>query len=111
MVGVVHVFNDLFHQLNDIEVMRLCTVFDKIEGHLNPIEPRVNSRYTHIVHGFVYTFKIWIMETFLNNSIDGSPILGVIPQAISYPSMMCLHVIDCERILDVEHTLNGTKIL
>nr|KAJ0184753.1 hypothetical protein LSAT_V11C900477130 [Lactuca sativa] len=46
-------------------------------------------------------YQIWIMETFPNNSIVGSPIPGVIPQAIAYPRMRRLHVAECECILDV----------
>nr|KAJ0214399.1 hypothetical protein LSAT_V11C400200560 [Lactuca sativa] len=64
---------------------QMCTVFDKIDDHLNPNVPR----------GFVYAFKIWILETFPNSRIVGSPIQGVIPRAVVYHRMRHLHAYDC----------------
>nr|KAJ0220835.1 hypothetical protein LSAT_V11C200071540 [Lactuca sativa] len=45
--------------------------------------------------------SIWILKTFPNNSIVGSPISGVILRAVTYPRMRCLHAFHCQRILDV----------
>nr|KAJ0191239.1 hypothetical protein LSAT_V11C800423680 [Lactuca sativa] len=46
---------------------QLSAVFDKIDEHLNAIHPKVNSRPSYTVHGFVYAFKIWIMKKFLRS--------------------------------------------
>nr|KAJ0193927.1 hypothetical protein LSAT_V11C800406560 [Lactuca sativa] len=65
----------------DFTYKEMCTVFDKIEEHLNPNVPRIGSRHTYTLEGFVYAFKIWVLETFHNNSIVGSIKLGVISRA------------------------------
>nr|KAJ0201299.1 hypothetical protein LSAT_V11C600333130 [Lactuca sativa] len=64
----------------DFTYTQLCTVFDTIKGHLNPNEPRVGSRHTYTMLGFVYTFK-----------------------AVAYPRMRRLHGVDCKRTLDVRN--------
>nr|KAJ0198182.1 hypothetical protein LSAT_V11C700375320 [Lactuca sativa] len=43
----------------DFTYTQLCTVFDKIEEHLNPTEARVDNRHTYTVQGFVYVFKVF----------------------------------------------------
>ncbi|XP_023766682.1 uncharacterized protein LOC111915237 [Lactuca sativa] len=85
----------------DFTYKEMCTVFDKIKDHLSPNTPRVGSRHTYTLQGFVYAFKIWIMETFPNSRIVGSPIPSVIPRAVSYPRMRRLQLPDCQRILNV----------
>nr|KAJ0211343.1 hypothetical protein LSAT_V11C400167680 [Lactuca sativa] len=98
----------------DFTYKQLHTVFDKIEDYLNSNWARIGSRHTYNLHGFVYAFKIctlclirtfkkqiWIFETFPKSSIIGSPIPGVIPRAVAYPRMRCLHAPDCECIHDV----------
>nr|KAJ0219643.1 hypothetical protein LSAT_V11C300133420 [Lactuca sativa] len=79
----------------------MCTLFDKIDNHLNPNTPRIGSRHTYTLQGLVYAFKVWILDTFPNNSIDNSPMSGVIPQVVAYLRLRRLHVPDCQRILDV----------
>nr|KAJ0199206.1 hypothetical protein LSAT_V11C600331050 [Lactuca sativa] len=69
MADVMHVFNNLLHQLDDVDI---------VERHLNPTQPRFGSRHTYTVHRFVYAFK-----TFTNSSIVGSPISGVIPRIVA----------------------------
>ncbi|CAI9291306.1 unnamed protein product [Lactuca saligna] len=69
----------------DFTYKQLCIVFDKIMGHLNPNEPRVGSRHTYTMLGFVYAFKV------------------VIPLTVAYPRMRRLHGVDCERTLDVRN--------
>nr|KAJ0189463.1 hypothetical protein LSAT_V11C800451270 [Lactuca sativa] len=62
----------------------LFAVFIKIEEYLNPTHPRLTSRPTYTLHGFAYAFKlfeilifyIWVIETFPNNRIVGTPTLG-----------------------------------
>nr|KAJ0209544.1 hypothetical protein LSAT_V11C400158430 [Lactuca sativa] len=81
----------------------------KIEEHLIPIEPSVDSKHTYTTHEFVYAFKIWIMETFPNSSIIGSSIPGVIPRTVAYPRMRRLHVVDCVCILDVRNVYSSTS--
>nr|KAJ0212483.1 hypothetical protein LSAT_V11C400189960 [Lactuca sativa] len=63
---------------------KLRSLVDNIEDHLKPNSARINSRHTYTLQGFVYAFKIWIFETFPNSSIVGSPLSGVIPQAVVY---------------------------
>nr|KAJ0224544.1 hypothetical protein LSAT_V11C100026680 [Lactuca sativa] len=46
-------------------------------------------------------YRIWVLETFSNSSIDGSPISGVIPRSIAYTRMRHLHAPDCQCILDL----------
>nr|KAJ0196122.1 hypothetical protein LSAT_V11C700383670 [Lactuca sativa] len=58
----------------DFTYRQLRTVFEKIEENLNANAPRVGSRHKYTLQGFVYAFKIWIIKTFPNNSIVGSPI-------------------------------------
>nr|KAJ0219722.1 hypothetical protein LSAT_V11C200099090 [Lactuca sativa] len=107
-----NVFNNSLHQLSNEDVVRvsllhmleqgflgkyprqlidmgftykqLFTVFDKIEDHLSPNLARIGSRQTYTLQGFVYAFKIWIFETFPNNSIAGSPIPSVIAWGIEH---------------------------
>nr|KAJ0210926.1 hypothetical protein LSAT_V11C400189790 [Lactuca sativa] len=128
MDDLTNVFNNSLYQLSNEDVVRVSllymleqgfsekyprqpvtnermalvrTVFDKIEDHLDPNSARIGSRHTYTLQGFVYAIKIWILETFPNNSIVGSPIPGVIPRVISYPRMRRLHAPNCECILEV----------
>nr|KAJ0202118.1 hypothetical protein LSAT_V11C600302360 [Lactuca sativa] len=74
----------------DFTYKHMCTMFDKIEDHLNPNAPRVGSRHT-------YTLNLSMHLSI----IDGSHIPGVIPRAVAYPRMRRLHAPDCQCILDV----------
>nr|KAJ0187155.1 hypothetical protein LSAT_V11C900456000 [Lactuca sativa] len=85
MDDLTNVFNNSLHQLSNEDVVRvsllnmleqrflrkylrhsvtnehmtlLCTMFDKIEDHLNPNSARIDSRHTYTLLGFVYEFKV-----------------------------------------------------
>nr|KAJ0201107.1 hypothetical protein LSAT_V11C600330700 [Lactuca sativa] len=59
------------------------------------------GEYFHPVLILESSDNIWIMETFPNSSIIGFPMPGVIHQAVAYPRMRHMHVVECKRILDV----------
>nr|KAJ0214413.1 hypothetical protein LSAT_V11C400191590 [Lactuca sativa] len=79
----------------DFTYIQMCIVFDKIGDHLTLNAPIIRSRHTYTLQGFVYAFKIWILETFPNNSLVGSLIPGVIPRVVAYPTKRHLHALDC----------------
>nr|KAJ0203492.1 hypothetical protein LSAT_V11C500246710 [Lactuca sativa] len=136
VADLMHVFNNLLHQLSNEDVVRVSLMYmleqgflgeyprqpvtnehmtlvhmrqidmgfhlqtDVLRTILKPKSPRVGSRETYTLQGFVYAFKY-----------SGSPIPGFIPRAVAYHRMRRLRTPDCQRILDVTNVCSLVRLI